>query len=67
LFFSGLNIISRAQWGARASKSGASNLSKPVPYVIIHHSVTPGCETQAICQLKVREIQVINIRKQNYF
>ncbi|XP_012534615.2 uncharacterized protein LOC105835677 [Monomorium pharaonis] len=54
----GLNIISRSQWGARAPKSPASNLKlKPAPYVIIHHSATSGCETQAICQLKVRQFQ----------
>lgn len=56
-----LNVISRAQWGAREPKSAAANLRiKPVPNVIIHHSTGPGCETQANCQLKVKNIQVIN-------
>jgi len=67
-FLDGPNIISRAQWGARAPKSGISNLKlKPAPYVIIHHSTGSGCETQALCQLKIRQFQVFNIRKQNFF
>lgn len=67
-FLDGPNIISRAQWGARASKSGISNLRlTPAPYVIIHHSTGSGCETQALCQLKIRQFQVINIRKPNFF
>ncbi|CAL1680429.1 unnamed protein product [Lasius platythorax] len=53
-----LNVISKAEWGARASKSPAANLKiKPAPNVIIHHSTGPSCETQAECQLKVRGIQ----------
>lgn len=68
LFLASPNIISRAQWGARAAKSQAVNLKlKPAPYVIIHHSTGSGCETQALCQLKVRQFQVIDIRKQNFF
>lgn len=52
------NIVSRTQWGARAAKSRAPNLKlKPAPYVIIHHSTGSGCETQAVCQLKVRQFQ----------
>ncbi|XP_011872325.1 PREDICTED: peptidoglycan-recognition protein SC2-like [Vollenhovia emeryi] len=52
------NIISRSQWGARAPKSQAGNLKlNPAPYVIIHHSTGSGCESQALCQLKVRQFQ----------
>ncbi|XP_011344963.1 peptidoglycan-recognition protein SC2 isoform X2 [Ooceraea biroi] len=52
------NIISRAQWGAKSPKSPLSNLAKkPAPYVIIHHSTDTGCETQALCQAKVRGFQ----------
>ncbi|XP_029159569.1 uncharacterized protein LOC114931584 [Nylanderia fulva] len=55
---SGLNIISRAEWNARAPKSPTANLKiKPVSNVIIHHTTGPGCETQAECQLKVKGIQ----------
>ncbi|XP_029669307.1 peptidoglycan-recognition protein SC2-like isoform X1 [Formica exsecta] len=53
-----LNVISRAQWGARAPKSPATDLKIiPAPYVLIHHSATSGCETQEKCELKVRSIQ----------
>ncbi|KMQ95640.1 peptidoglycan-recognition protein precursor [Lasius niger] len=63
-----LNVISKAEWGARASKSPAANLKiKPAPNVIIHHSTGPSCETQAECQLKVRGIQVINFTRSKPF
>jgi len=62
-FLAAPNIISRAQWGARAPKSPASNLRlKPAPYVIIHHSTGLGCETEAACKQKVRGFQVINFK-----
>lgn len=62
------NIIFRTEWNAREPKSQASILKlKPAPYVIIHHSVGPGCETQAACQLKVKQFQVINISKNKTF
>ncbi|KAL6423448.1 hypothetical protein ACFW04_010204 [Cataglyphis niger] len=62
-----LNIISRAQWGARAPKSAAANLRiKPVPNVIIHHSTGSGCETQANCQLKVKNIQNEHINNKKW-
>ncbi|XP_071581463.1 peptidoglycan recognition protein 3-like [Temnothorax nylanderi] len=61
------NIISRAQWGARAPKRTALNLkSNPAPYVIIHHSTGSGCETQAICQLKVRQFQNDHMNRRNW-
>nr|XP_050863643.1 peptidoglycan recognition protein 3-like [Vespula vulgaris] len=52
------NIISRQQWGARPPKTTIPALKiNPVPYVVIHHSDTVGCNTQAICQARVRSFQ----------
>ncbi|XP_012228599.1 peptidoglycan-recognition protein SC2 [Linepithema humile] len=56
------NIISRAQWGARAPKSQAPNLRlKPAPYVIIHHSTSSSCETQTACKQKVKGFQTYHM------
>ncbi|KYN04238.1 Peptidoglycan recognition protein 3 [Cyphomyrmex costatus] len=60
------NIISRAEWGALPPKSQSNLKLKPAPYVIIHHSVGSGCETQAICQLKVREFQRYHINNRGW-
>ncbi|XP_076284783.1 peptidoglycan recognition protein S2 [Lasioglossum baleicum] len=52
------NIITRSQWGARAPKGTIKNLRvDPPPYVVIHHSATDSCTTQAICQAKLRSFQ----------
>ncbi|CAK9827456.1 Peptidoglycan-recognition protein SC2 [Anthophora retusa] len=52
------NIISRANWGARPPKGTIRKLrTDPPPYVIIHHSASDGCTTQAICQARVRNFQ----------
>ncbi|XP_066603431.1 peptidoglycan-recognition protein SC2-like [Prorops nasuta] len=59
------NIISRSEWGARNATGPIKNLSVgPTPYVLIHHSDTGGCITQALCQAKIRLIQNyhINVR-----
>lgn len=52
------NIISRREWGARAPTSPIPALREnPPSNVIIHHSDTIGCNTQAICQARVRSFQ----------
>ncbi|WAR01603.1 PGSC2-like protein, partial [Mya arenaria] len=51
-----LNIITRAEWGARDPKS-TENMSVPVSTFFIHHTDTNGCETQDVCSACVRSIQ----------
>ncbi|XP_020296957.1 peptidoglycan-recognition protein SC2-like [Pseudomyrmex gracilis] len=52
------NIISRAQWGARAPKSSVPSLKLiPAPFVIIHHSTGSSCQTRAACVSKVKSFQ----------
>ncbi|XP_017886139.2 peptidoglycan-recognition protein 1-like [Ceratina calcarata] len=61
------NIISRSNWGARAPKSQLQNLAvNPPPYVVIHHSATDGCTTQAICQARVRSFQNYHMDEKNW-
>ncbi|RWR98730.1 peptidoglycan-recognition protein SC2-like protein [Dinothrombium tinctorium] len=48
-------IVSRAQWGARKPRSVSRIL--PVRYVVIHHTVTGFCNTQASCSSQIRSIQ----------
>ncbi|KAK3610049.1 hypothetical protein CHS0354_032134 [Potamilus streckersoni] len=49
-------IVSRAEWGARAS--GSVNLMRePVSIVFIHHTVTSRCAFSSICSKEVKKIQ----------
>ncbi|XP_015122499.2 uncharacterized protein LOC107044927 [Diachasma alloeum] len=51
-------IVSRAQWGARAPNKTPEGLGiNPPPFVVIHHSDSNGCTSQAICQARVRSFQ----------
>ncbi|XP_017752210.1 PREDICTED: peptidoglycan recognition protein 3-like [Eufriesea mexicana] len=61
------NIISRSQWGAKAPKSTIRNLAvDPPPFIIIHHSATDGCTTQAICQARIRSFQNHHMNENNW-
>ncbi|XP_076221970.1 peptidoglycan recognition protein 3-like [Nomia melanderi] len=52
------NIITRAQWGARSPKQPIPNLKiNPAPYVVIHHSDTNNCQTEAVCKARVKSFQ----------
>ncbi|XP_015605015.1 uncharacterized protein LOC107272405 [Cephus cinctus] len=51
-------IIKRSEWGAREPSERIGNLAQnPVPYVVIHHSASDVCTSQAICQSRVRSFQ----------
>ncbi|XP_011314862.1 peptidoglycan recognition protein [Fopius arisanus] len=58
-------IISRAQWQARRSRED-NFLITPIPYVIIHHTVTPECETFAACSGRIRNIQDYHMDELNW-
>ncbi|XP_045539265.1 peptidoglycan-recognition protein LB [Papilio machaon] len=50
-------IVSRDEWGAQ-SPTFISNLTLPVPYVIIHHTYEPGaCFSLQECSKAMRSIQ----------
>jgi N-acetylmuramoyl-L-alanine amidase len=49
-------IVTRAQWGARPP-TGRRPINKPVPKVLIHHTTTERCRTQASCAKIVKRMQ----------
>ncbi|KAG7211020.1 hypothetical protein KM043_016382 [Ampulex compressa] len=60
--YSTLNIITRAQWGARPANGRVNPLRQnPAPYVVIHHANSTACTTQAICQARMRSFQNYHI------
>ncbi|RNA10805.1 peptidoglycan-recognition SC2-like [Brachionus plicatilis] len=54
------NIVSRAEWGARAP-IGSSEMSNPVPYVVIHHGATAACATKSSCINLVKSYQILHM------
>ncbi|XP_060586631.1 peptidoglycan-recognition protein SC2-like [Ruditapes philippinarum] len=51
------HIITRAEWGARASTSVHGKLHLPVKYMFIHHGASGFCHTKADCIQKVKSYQ----------
>nr|AXS59127.1 peptidoglycan recognition protein SD2 [Leguminivora glycinivorella] len=51
-------IYLRDRWEAREPKKTPERLTiDPAPYIIIHHSDTPGCEDFDSCSKRIRSIQ----------
>ncbi|XP_014480584.1 PREDICTED: peptidoglycan-recognition protein 2-like isoform X1 [Dinoponera quadriceps] len=50
------NIISRSQW-TNVPAGDVNYLIMPIPYVVIHHTVTPECETREKCSQRVDNIR----------
>ncbi|KAJ8687423.1 hypothetical protein QAD02_023217 [Eretmocerus hayati] len=66
---SGVCIVSRVEWGAQPPNEPDGNkpLSvQPVPYVIISHTATTFCYTQAQCVLNVRVAQTFHIESRGW-
>ncbi|CAG9761211.1 unnamed protein product [Ceutorhynchus assimilis] len=59
------DIITKARWGARKSHS-VEYAIVPVPNVIVHHTVTPSCDTEEKCSGTLREIQNYHIDTMEY-
>ncbi|ESO90942.1 hypothetical protein LOTGIDRAFT_233462 [Lottia gigantea] len=51
------SIVSRASWGARASRSNSYLPSQPVHWVFIHHGESSACHSQSQCAGIVRSYQ----------
>lgn len=62
-----LRIISRPEWLAQPPIQPASNLTLPVPYVIIHHTATIGCPDRAKCIYQCRQIQTYHIESNGWW
>ncbi|KAG5326153.1 PGPSA protein, partial [Acromyrmex heyeri] len=50
------NIIKRSQWSS-IPPGEVNYLIVPIPYVIIHHTVTPECDTRSSCTSRVDNIR----------
>ncbi|CAG0900370.1 unnamed protein product [Darwinula stevensoni] len=53
-------IVTREEWGARPPNSETS-MSTPVPFVIIHHTVTPHCHSISDCIPLVQLMQDLHM------
>lgn len=52
-----IEIVSRAEWGARPPKYRIP-INQKVPFVVIHHSYTPAaCFTSEGCKSAMRSMQ----------
>ncbi|XP_043261235.1 peptidoglycan-recognition protein SA isoform X1 [Colletes gigas] len=49
-------IISRSQWGGQEA-TNMNYLILPIPYIVIHHTVTPECTTKVSCSARVENIR----------
>lgn len=56
-----LKIVNRRTWLAQPAVARSNNLSHPVPYVVILHTATESCKTQAACVFIVRHVQTFHI------
>nr|AQU14349.1 PGRP-LE [Locusta migratoria] len=56
-----LKIIPRRDWLARPRSDPPTPLQPPVPYVIVSHSATEGCDSQASCTQMARFIQTFHM------
>ncbi|XP_020291615.1 peptidoglycan recognition protein-like [Pseudomyrmex gracilis] len=50
------NIIGRSQWSTVPS-GDVNYLIVPIPYVVIHHTVTPECNSRQTCTTRVDNIR----------
>uniref|UniRef100_A0AAR5PRB0 Peptidoglycan recognition protein family domain-containing protein n=1 Tax=Dendroctonus ponderosae TaxID=77166 RepID=A0AAR5PRB0_DENPD len=62
-----LRMVSRYEWVAQPPIKKTTTLQTPVPYVIIHHTATEFCTSQAQCVFHVRQIQTFHIESRGWF
>ncbi|XP_049298982.1 peptidoglycan-recognition protein LC-like isoform X2 [Anopheles funestus] len=61
-----LRLVTRTEWLAQPPRGELTDLKLPVNLVIIAHTATEGCTTQAACRLRVRLIQLFHMDGKNY-
>ncbi|GBP27039.1 Peptidoglycan-recognition protein LB [Eumeta japonica] len=60
-------FVTREEWGARTPKQ-TTNLTTPVPYVVIHHSYVPSaCYTRTECARAMRSMQDFHMDKREWW
>lgn len=52
-----MNIILREEWNAREPIAKHNLTERPAPYVVIHHSATRSCFSEAKCKRLVKSFQ----------
>lgn len=63
----GVRIVPRVEWGAQPPTKDPEKLQKlPPPYVIISHTASTFCYTQAQCVLNVRVAQTFHIESKGW-
>lgn len=50
------NVVTHDEWGALPAEE-VFYIIRPIPYVIIQHTATPECDTNAECENRVANIQ----------
>ncbi|XP_069610514.1 peptidoglycan recognition protein 3-like [Ranitomeya imitator] len=58
-------IFERSSWSTKKTNC-KSELKTPVPWVIVHHTDTPTCDTKESCTARVRSIHDHHTRSRNY-
>lgn len=61
-----LRVISRKEWIAQPPSNKLESLDLPVSRVIIAHTATENCTTQAECTFQVRTIQTFHIESRGW-
>ncbi|CRL00273.1 CLUMA_CG013546, isoform A [Clunio marinus] len=61
-----LRMISRDEWLAQPANNELSNLILPAKRVIIAHTATEPCDTQASCTLRTRYIQTFHMESRSW-
>ncbi|KAL3284287.1 hypothetical protein HHI36_018445 [Cryptolaemus montrouzieri] len=62
-----LKIVSRLEWLAQPPFKEVNTLKTPVPYVIISHTATENCSSQAQCKFQVRNIQTYHMESNGWW
>uniref|UniRef100_A0A1L8E2U6 Putative peptidoglycan recognition protein lc n=1 Tax=Nyssomyia neivai TaxID=330878 RepID=A0A1L8E2U6_9DIPT len=61
-----LRLVSRSEWIAQPPNEEIVNLTLPAHRVIIAHTATEDCETQASCVYRVRFIQTFHLESRGW-
>ncbi|KAK9885883.1 hypothetical protein WA026_013758 [Henosepilachna vigintioctopunctata] len=62
-----LKMVSRLEWLAQPPIQPTDPLKTPVPYVIISHTATENCSSQAQCVFQVRFIQTFHMESRGWW
>lgn len=60
------HLVSRSTWGARVPKGSTPLPHPPATYVVIIHTVSYACDTEASCSAEAREIQKMHMDQMHF-